>query len=99
MTEEEDFAESMLLLDSIVPSELQDDDERTLLEEAVLTPLEEEDSFLSLEEEFAVAMLLLDSPLSLGVTGEEQLSSSQAARRSKLEIAKAIILFDFFKAT
>jgi hypothetical protein len=67
---------SKLLLDSIVPSELQDDDERTLLEEAVSTLLL--DSFLTLKEEFAVATLLLDSLLSLGVTGEELLSSSQA---------------------
>ena len=93
MTEEEDFAESMLLLDSIDPSELQDDDERTLLEEAVSTLLL--DSFLMLEEKFTVATLLLDSSpqritplaqqvaqsrisLSFGVTGEELLSSSQA---------------------
>jgi len=88
MREDEGFSKTMLLLD---PS--------TALEEefAVATLLL--DSFLTLEEDFAASTLLLDSSLSLGVTGEELPSSSQAARRSKLEIAKAIILFDFFKAT
>ena len=88
MREDEEFSKTMLLLD---PS--------TALEEefAVATLLL--DSFLTLEEDFAASTLLLDSSLSLGVTGEELPSSSQAARRSKLEIAKAIILFDFFKAT
>ena len=107
LTLEEDFAESMLLLEA-----------STVLEEefAVATLLL--DSFLTLEEDFAESMLLQDSSmtlmsedeelrvteeedssLSLGVTGEELPSSSQAARRSKLEIAKAIMLFDFFKAT
>jgi hypothetical protein len=85
---EDEFDESVLLLDS-----------STALEEefAVATLLL--DSFPSLDEDFAESMLLLDSSLSLGVTGEELPSSSQAARRSRLEIAKAIILFDFFKAT
>lgn len=58
-----------------------------------------EDELITEDEEFAKATLLLDSLLSLGATGEELLSSSQAARRSKLEIAKVIILFDFFKTT
>ncbi len=88
MREDEEFSKAMLLLDS-----------STALEDefAVATLLL--DSFLMLEEDFAASTLLLDSSLSFGVTGEELLSSSQAARRSKLEIAKAIILFDFFKAT
>ena len=60
---------------------------------------EDEELRATEEEDFVESMLLLDSTLSLGVTGEERPSSSQAARRSKQEIAKAIILFDFFNAT
>jgi hypothetical protein len=105
VTEEEDFAESMLLLDSSTALE-----EEFVMATLLLDPslsLEDEfnesalllDSSTTLEEEFVMATLLLDSSLSFGVTGEELLSSSQAARRSKLEIAKAIILFNFFKTT
>lgn len=124
VTEEEDFAESVLLLEPLTALEeefavatlLLDSSTTLLSEDEELRVTEEEDSFLmleedfaesvvllepltALEEEFAVATLLLDSSLSLGETGEELPSSSQAARRSKLEIAKAIILFDFFRAT
>ena len=105
MREDEEFSKTMLLLD---PSTALEEEfaMATLLLDSFLT-LEEDfaastlllDSSTTLEEEFVMATLLLDSSLSLGVTGEELPSSSQAARRSKLEIAKAIILFDFFKAT
>ena len=69
-----------------------------LLDSIVLSELQD-DGERTLEEDSAKAILLLDSSLSLGVTGEELLSSSQAARRNKLEIANAIILFVFFKVT
>jgi hypothetical protein len=88
MREDEDFSKAMLLLDSL-----------TALEEEFAKATLLLDPSLSLEDEFNESALLLDSTLSLGVTGEERPSSSQAARRSKLEIAKAIILFDFFNAT
>ena len=68
LTLEEDFAKSMLLLDPIVPSELQDDDERTLLEEAVLRLLLL-DTSLSLEDVFDESVLLLDELL---MTDEEE---------------------------
>jgi hypothetical protein len=88
LTLEEDFAASTLLLDSST----------SLEEEFVMATLLLDSSpqrITPLAQQVAQSRI----SLSLGVTGEELPSSSQAARRSKLEIAKAIILFDFFKAT
>jgi hypothetical protein len=105
VTEEEDFAESMLLLDSSTALE-EEFAVATLLLDSFLT-LEEDfaastlllDSSTTLEEEFAVAMLLLDTSLSLGVTGEELPSSSQATRNSRQAIAAVVTntLANFFK--
>ena len=88
LTLEEDFAKSMLLLDPIVPSELQDDDERTLLEEAVLRLLLL-DTSLSLEDVFDESVLLLDELLMTdeeeevaSFSLEEDLSSSESAVQS-----------------
>jgi hypothetical protein len=105
VTEEEDFAESMLLLDSSTALE-----EEFVMATLLLDPslsLEDEfnesalllDSSTTLEEEFAVAMLLLDTSLSLGVTGEELPSSSQATRNSRQAIAAVVTntLANFFR--
>ncbi len=108
MTEDEEFAESMLLLDSgsapgMTEEELMTEDEEfakaMLLLDSGSAPGMTEEELITEDEEFAKAMLLLDTSLSLGATGEELLSSSHAAKKRKLEIAKAIIHFDFFKAT
>ncbi len=76
MTLEEDFVLPLLLLNPIVPSELQDDDERALLDDAVLTllldplPSVEDDKA---EDDAATFWLLLDSGAELGMTEEEDL--------------------------
>lgn len=87
-----------LLLDSFLTLE-EDFAVATLLLDFSLSLRMTEEELLTEDEDFAKVTLLLDSSLSLGVTGEELLSPSQAARRSKLEIAKAKKLFDFSKAT
>ena len=76
LTLDEEFALPLLLLDPTVPSELQDD-EKTLLEDAILTllldplPSVEDDKA---EDDAATFRLLLDSGSEPGVTEEEDLS-------------------------
>ena len=96
---EEEFAKATLLLDPSLSLEDEFNESALLLDSSMTLMSEDEELRATEEEDFVESMLLLDSTLSLGVTGEERPSSSQAARRSKLEIAKAIIHFDFFNAT
>ena len=76
LTLDEEFALPLLLLDPTVPSELQDD-EKTQLEDAILTllldplPSVEDDKA---EDDAATFRLLLDSGSEPGVTEEEDLS-------------------------
>ena len=96
---EDEFNESALLLDSSMTLMSEDEELRATEEEDFVESMLLLDSSPQRITPLAQQVAQSRISLSLGVTGEERPSSSQAARRSKLEIAKAIILFDFFNAT